>query len=276
MIARFALVALVGTLFLAPAGALPQDDPIETRVYNVELLTNEIPDWPGAGTPGLDIEMGNRAAVANGGRSFLNGEDIRDLIRSNIGEDSWSNDWALAEYANGALTVTNRKSVLDQIGGYIAYLKGLYGRMVVVDATLVSIDPELLSEVRSKSATTPGLLSPEQVRQILDQKDKANVVRSMRVTAYSGQRVCADELERRQYVKDCNIQSSAAVAALFPVIGEFSIGAAVDVRPIIEVFGGAVSLDVRGALADLKALEDEVLNLNKTGAKQITDRKSVV
>ncbi|MBI4565673.1 MAG: hypothetical protein HY716_13345 [Planctomycetes bacterium] len=256
---RSAALLIAGML----AGAAPQDDPIESRVYNVEFLTKRIRDFPGASL-GLQ-EGGDAFSEECEGSSFLPDEMLCDLIRHNVAEDSWAHAKAGIHFDSGILTITNRRSIHEKIGAYLAYWRGFLARMITIDASVLLIDPELLEKIRGASpAGRPAVFTPEQMRRIDEaarEGKEARRVKSMRVSAFNGQRVNLQDTTQHQYIGDYDSQTATGSALLDPVFSQYSTGFVLDVRAFWEPFGTAVTLEVRGTVADPVSVGERTVKL---------------
>ncbi len=266
MLRRFLGVVLL-VLLATAARAQQQDDPFETHLYNVEFLTVSVADHPGEDLGLVQDAIGTAVAASEFSSSLLTGEDLAVLIKTNVAEDSWEHVNAGILYTNGALTITNRKSVHEKVVKYLDYWRGFLGRMVVVDAAVVSIDPQLLAKIRSAgNADRPAILPPDQYKQVLDAAREgklAEIARSARVTAHPGQRVNLGEFTRQDYIRDYDVQIATAAVAMDPILDVLSTGFRVDVRPYVEPFADGITLEVRADLSDQEALENRKLRLTK-------------
>jgi hypothetical protein len=264
---RHVLATAALLLVVAPARA-QQDDPFETHLYNVEFLTEQVPDHPGEGLGlGRDLIGTTVSAGSELSAGLLTGEDLANLIKSNVVEDSWEHVSAAITYSSGVLFVTNRKSVHEKIVQYINFWRGYVGRTIVLDAAVISIDPQLLAKIRSAgNADRPGMLPADHYKQVLEAAREgklAEIAKAARVTAHPGQRVNLGEFTRQEYLRDYDVQIATASVALDPVIDVFSTGFSVDVRPFLEPFAGGVTVEVRADLADLEAIENRKLRVTK-------------
>lgn len=256
-----------------------QDDAWETHLYNVEFLTREVQDYPGVAL-GLAYDVvGAAVAASELSSGLLSGEDLANLIKSNVAEDSWEHERAKISFEGGSLTITNRKSVHERVRQYLAYWRGFFGKMITVDALLLSVDPALLAKVRAAGdPERPLALSPEQLRALLDaarEGKNAELHRSLRVTAHPGQRVNLQDVFKRMYVRDHDVQIATAALAFDPVMDVLASGVSVDVRPFLEPFGNAVTLEVRADRSDVEALNERKLRMpreiNLSALRQETD-----
>jgi hypothetical protein len=261
-------VRSISLFFLLATAALAQEDPFETHLYNVEFLTERVEDHPGEplgltrATIGVTVSAGSELVSG-----LLSGEDLIKLIKTNVAEDTWEHVFAHITESEGILTVTNRKSVHDKIQQYLNYWRGFLGKMIAMDAAVVSIDPQYLAKIRSAgNPDRPAILPPEHLRQILEAAREGKLVevaRSARVTAHPGQRVNLGEFNRQSYIADYDVQIAAAAAALDPVVDVFSTGFTIDVRPYLEPFANGITMEIRADLSDQEALEDRKLRLTK-------------
>jgi hypothetical protein len=253
-------------LLLSPAALAAQDDPMETHLYNVEFLTAVTADHPGQT---LGLSGGAAGVMVNeemaSGR--VTGEDLVSLIKMNVAEDSWEHVASQIVFSDGVLTVTNRKSVHDKIAQYLNYWRGFLGKMISIDAAILSVDPQLLARTRSAGdADRPAILPPDHFRSLLEAAREgkfAELVKSMRITAHPGQRVSLQDIAKQQYVRDYDVQIALASATLDPVPDLLATGAGIDVRPYLEPFANGITMEVRTDLADAEALEERKLKLTR-------------
>jgi hypothetical protein len=269
-------------LALALALALAQDDPWETHLYNVEFLTRVVDDRPGIDLGLQQDAIGTMVAASEMSRAILTGEDIVNLIKNNIAEDSWEHVQAAISYNDGIITVTNKKSVHDRIKPYLAYWRSYFGKMIVVDALLLSVDPKLLATTRAAgNLDRPMVLPPEHLRALLDaarEGKTAELLKSLRVTAHPGQRVNLTDAARHQYVRDHDVQIATASVALDPIVDEFTSGVAMDVTPYLEPFLGAVTLEIRAGRVEPEGVAERKLKLARevrvagVGSVQVEDK----
>ena len=269
-------------LALALALALAQDDPWETHLYNVEFLTRVVEDRPGIDLGLQQDAIGTMVATSELAKAILTGEDIVNLIKNNIAEDSWEHIQAAVSFNEGIITVTNKKSVHDRIKPYLAYWRSFFGKMIAVDALLLSVDPRALAVIRAAgNPDRPMALAPEQLRALLDaarEGKAAELLKSLRVTAHPGQRVNLTDAARHQYVRDHDVQIATASVALDPIVDEFTSGVALDVTPYLEPFFGAVTLEIRAGRVEPEGVAERKLKLARevrvagVGSVQVEDK----
>ena len=252
-------------LILTLMAALAQDDPWETHMYNVEFLTRVVDDRPG---PDLGLHqdaIGTMVAASELAKAILTGEDLLHLIKNNIAEDSWEHVQAAMSFEDGIITITNRKSVHERVKQYLAYWRGFFGKMIAIDALLLSVDPKLLATTRAAgNLERPMVLPPEHLKVLLDaarEGKNAELLKSLRVTAHPGQRVNLTDAARHQYVRDHDVQIATASVALDPIVDEYTSGVAVDVTPYLEPFLGAVTMTIRAGRVEPEGLAERKLKL---------------
>jgi hypothetical protein len=259
---------LVLAFAIVPLAVSAQEDPLETHLYNVEFLTVEIPDHPGQDL-GLAHSAGGVAVMAESelDRGLLSGEDLIRLIKTNVAEDTWEHVSAQIGFQHGVLTVTNHRSVHAKIAQYLNYWRGFFGKMISLDAMIVSVDPLLLARIRSAgNADRPAILPPEHLKPLLEAAREgklAELVKRLRVTAHPGQRVSLQDIVKQQYLQDVDVQIATASAAVGPVVGQLATGTSIDVRPFLEPFADGITLEVRADLAELDAVEERKIRLSR-------------
>lgn len=256
------LIAVL-VLLTPPALAQEKEDPMETRTYNIEFFTKPIEDHPGRDL-GLEVGSEGTAQPESEGACFLSAESLCALIKE-IDQESWDHKDALLHSAYNVLTITNRRSVQERVSAYFAYLRDFFGRVITIDATFVLVDASLLASVRAKgSPNRPAFLSAEQHQEILAAVRKGDQARSvglLRLTAYNGQRVSLQQATHHTYLRDFDVQIATASTSLDPVPGMFTCGTSLDVRAYLEPFGNAVTLEIRGTLAELLKLDTRDLKV---------------
>ena len=242
----------------------PQDDPFETRLYNVEFLTRRVQDWPGSHF-GLVYDAIGTVVTSEEDRSLLPSDTLIQLIRSNVAEDSWAHASAKIDFTEGGLGVTNRKSAQTRIAQYLEHLRSSFGRLITLDAAIVSADPAFLAKLRAAGpADRPSTLAAAQMKQLMDaarEGRQAELVKSLRITAHPGQRVHLEEAVQHSYLRDHDVQISTSAAVLDPVMDVFATGIGFDLRAFRDPFGNTVTLVVRADASDLEAMDEKKLKL---------------
>jgi hypothetical protein len=255
--------ALLLCLIALPAAR--QDDPFETRIYNVEFLTRAVQDRPGIHF-GLTYDaIGTSVSGGAEYRSLMPADTLVDLIKANIAEDSWQHASSKIDVTEGGLGVTNRKSTQAKIAQYLEYLRSTFGKLITLDAAIVSADPAFLAKLRAAGpADRPATLAAEQARQLLDaarEGKQAELVKSLRITAHPGQHVHLQEGVHHAYLRDHDVQIATSAVALDPVMDVFTTGAGFDIEAYLEPFGNTVTLEVRADASELEAMEERKLKL---------------
>jgi hypothetical protein len=265
------LVAI--TALAAPFGA-PQDDPFETRVYNVEIMTRAVRDYPGISFGLYADSIGAGIAVDEGCSRRITGEELAALIRNNVAEDTWSHERAKVEFTEETLTITNLQSVHEKIRHYLAYWQGFFGRTVVMDVAIVAIDPPVLTKIRATgNPDRPLALSSEQARQLVQvarEGKSGELLKTCRLTAQPGQRVNLQDAVRQAYIRDHDVQISAACGVLDPVMDVYSSGTSIDIRSHVEPFLDAVTLEIRAEYVEPQGMGERTVKI----AKEVTPLKS--
>ena len=145
--------------------AIDQDDEAGERIFLLETRTN------------LGVRRFRKARVVVLAMGYydepnllgITGEDLVSLIKMNVAEDTWEHVASQIAFSDGVLTVTNRKSVHDKIAQYLNYWRGFLGKMISIDAAIVSVDPQLLARIRSAGdADRPAILPPAHFSKLLE------------------------------------------------------------------------------------------------------------
>src|SRR5688572_32173264 len=106
---------VVLALLFLPACALPQEDPLETRLYDVGFLTRPVPDLPGDPVGITAESLGTTISGTAEDDGILSGAELIDLIRANIDAASWKDPGHPLAFSRDVLTVTQRRSVHERI-----------------------------------------------------------------------------------------------------------------------------------------------------------------
>jgi hypothetical protein len=257
---RSALVTI-----LAALPVLGQDDPLESRVYNVEFLTRPVPDRPGMLFGLSNDAIGAAVSRGDEDRPLLAADTLVSLIKANIAEDSWQHQSAKIDVTEGGLSVTNRRSAQARVAQYLEYLRAAFGKLITLDAAIISADPAFLAKLRAAApADRPATLAPEQARQLLDaarEGKQAELVKSLRITAHPGQRVHLQEGAQHSYLRDQDVQIATSGVALTPVMDVLTTGAGFDLAAYLEPFGNTLTIEVRADSCELEAMVDRKLKL---------------
>jgi hypothetical protein len=249
-------------LLLLPA----QEDPVETRSYDVDFLTGGIEDRSGDGV-GLTQEPIGTTLAADGLRAPMSYETLVELLRDNLDPDSWKEDGRTVRFVGGVLTITQKKSVQERIAGTIRYLQDLLAKRISIDAAFVSIEPALLAKIRAEGdPDRPSALSPKQRAMLMDaarEGKQAELVKSMRRSALPGQRISLQDLTKRSYVRDYDVQIATGDGGLDPIVDVLATGPSLDVRPLLELFEGGITLEIRGDFVEFEAMDVRNLRIGK-------------
>src|SRR5258706_2555539 len=241
---RFALLLLL----TVPSAVFGQEDPLQTHLYNVEFLTESVPDFQ-PDPVGVAADMIGTHVVREDGHRLLDVEELALLIKTNIAEDTWGHVASQITFTGAGLTVTNRKSVHEKIARYLDYWRGRVGKLITVDAVIVSIDPLLLARLRAAgNGERPSILPPEQYRLLLEaarEGKQGELLKAFRLSAHSGQRVCLQDLVKQAFIPDYDAQIATGAGALDPVMDILATGPSIDLRPFLEPFAGGITLEVR-------------------------------
>lgn len=253
----------LAALLLLPA----QDDPVETRSYDVESLTAAVEDVYG-GEVGLTQDaLGTTVAAGGESRRAISVEELTDLLRDNLDPESWKEDGRTVRFVGGMLTITQKKSVHARIPGTIRYLQDLLGKRISIDAAFVSVDPPLLAKIRAEGdPDRPSALSPKQRTMLLDaarEGKQAELVKSMRLSARHGQRISLQDLTKRSYVRDYDVQIATGDGGLDPIVDVLGTGPSLDVTPLLELFEGGITLEIRGDYVEFESMDQRNLRIGK-------------
>jgi hypothetical protein len=255
-----AVVAIAG-IVSTPAFAQPDRAPsveaaqraaprYEQRVYDLATLLARVPDYPG---PNLDPRFPWVAGGVAGAAftldephaAFASADLLIALIKTNIAEDSWSDQRTSIEAAGEELVVVQTPEVHAKITHLIASLRRTTETQIVVDGTLALVEDALLDECRT-GATNPAALSDTGARALaeaMDKGERATRIQSLRAVARNGQRVHVPLIDQRAYAASYDVTAAAGAAAMAPRVGYLMTGTVLDVRPLFT--RGRLACEVR-------------------------------
>jgi hypothetical protein len=236
------LSVFVLTMTVACA-TLGQDDPIETRRIPLRFLTHQPADAFGT-LLGLGQDALGHALVAEREWGLLSPEELVDLLKKDVAPTSWATPGVSLQVDDEHLVAVARRSVLTGVSNWLEAARRRHTRNLVLDAALVVIPFERW-----------GRVPPADLLQ------GAQILKTARLAAVSGQRVVAQELTQQSYIRDFDVQISSSTSALSPVVDVLNTGIRIDLRPWLSPDGEAVIFEVRSESAGFEALEDKTIKL---------------
>jgi hypothetical protein len=231
----------LGLLISMACSGLGQEDPVENRRIPIRFLTHQPADafGTGLGLGGDPLAVRQEEQVG-----LISPEKLVDLLKKDIAPATWEAPGSSLEIIDGALVADARRSVLGEISNWLERARLRHGRRVILDAALVVVPFDRWARAQPR-----------------DLLEGATVLKTARLAAVSGQRVVAQDLIQQSYVRDFDVQISAAEAALSPLVDVLNTGVGIHLLPWISPDAEQVILEVQCEAAKLEVLEDKTIKL---------------
>jgi hypothetical protein len=225
------------------------------RMYDVRLLTSELKDFPG---PDLDIRL---EADGAGGPAFdeadegvgFSAEELVELLKSSIEEDSWSNVRNAITPVGSSLVVVQKPQVHEKI---TAFLEALWARRaVLVFAHLRYIDADRATLLRIAPLGASTLALEAGAMAALEKelrKGKAlTLLRSAAITCFNRQRVHIQTVSQQAVIGDVDVEVAESAGIGDPIMKAACGGLVFDFTPILSGDGRHVAVDLRPQIASV-------------------------
>jgi hypothetical protein len=236
------LITACATVLLGPT-----EDPARvTHAYDIRFLTEEVPNlapstWPSAGRlllPGRDDDTVSPITFTEKLDGFalrrddststmlaegisVDPDDLVELIRSNLAEDSWSNTRNSISASAGSLIVTQTPDVQRDIGTLLETLGARRAHMATVEVLL------LPSEAVGKEKP---LISDDELEMLV--RRAGAMAQRISVTAYNEQAAGFFRGGRRSVLLGAKIDQTGVVPVLNPVVVTLPLGLTLEVVPL--------------------------------------------
>jgi len=225
------------------------------RMYDVRLLTSELNDFPG---PDLDLKIMDDAA---GGPAFeeadegvgLSAEELVELLKTSVEEDSWSNVRNAISIVGSSLVVVQKPQVHEKI---TAFLQALWARRaVLVFAHLRYIDADRATLLRIAPLNASTLALEAGAVATLEKelrKGKAlTLKRCATTTCFNRQRVHIQTVSQQPVIGDVDVEVAESAGIGDPIMREAAGGLVFDFTPILSGDGRHVAVDFRPQIASV-------------------------
>ncbi len=203
----------------------------------------------GSNGPGIVFD---KTSDGDEDRSFT-GDSMIEYLKGNVAPNSWSWTGASIRFMDGFLQVTNTPKIHQQIQAVLDELRKTSGRMVVLDARILSVDVEAWKGMMGgKDADKAVPYLSETQAKALDEalvSGNAVIVEQGRTTCYNNQRVNIVSVRNRAYVQDETAVVQVSSVAMDPEIGYSQEGMVLDIRPVILSDGKALHLEMRNTVS---------------------------
>ena len=239
------VLTILGIAFTVACTALAQEDPVESRRFPIAFLTTRAADAEGIPLGLAQDAIGTAVAAGEErGSGLLDPEELAAILKKEVAPASWSEPGASLEARDGQLIAVNRRSILDGIGTWLARARIRHGRRIVIEAVLVVVPVERWGRVAPK-----------------DLAQGAAILKTARLVASPGQRVLAQDLTQRSYLRDYDVQIATGAADLDPIVDVLNTGVRLDLRPWSSPGDEHVLIEVRAEAASLEAMDEKTIKL---------------
>lgn len=221
----------------------------QLRVFNTRLLTTRILDRPcdvaeydGRGEGGrVTFE-----ADADEGVGF-GADDLIEMIKSAIAEDSWSNTRNSIRVVGDLLVVVQRPEVLDRIGALLEQLRARRGLLINTVVRVLAVDAEQLDRFLPAEVRRGRALSAEELETLEKAAHRGGVVRRVEsavVLGFNRQLTHVRSVRERSVIRDVDVEVASKSTVKDPVVGVLRSGLTVNVRPAAIGDGKHLRLDL--------------------------------
>jgi hypothetical protein len=196
----------------------------------------------------------------------MGAESVADLIRTRIAPDSWGNKRNSIEHsADGLMEICQKPEVLREIETFLASFMTARAQMITTESIVIGFRKGARAEWEKEvPALAPGgyFADAAGFAKLLEEAykgDKVRLIDASEVTGFPQQRVHALRSRQEAYLQDYEPQVSSGASAMDPIIGNFSTGYLMDVRPHYVQGTDQVAVDFRAALTTGELKEVDAL-----------------
>jgi hypothetical protein len=209
----------------------------EMRIFNTRLLTTRIPDRPCPDTNDDDDqgEVGWITFEGDGDEGVgMEADDLIEMIKSSIAEDTWSNTRNSVKVVGDLLVVVQRPEVLAEIGKLLDQLRSRRGLLVNSVVRVLAVDAERLgdyipAEARHGRALTA--LEVENLERAAHQGGGVRRVESAALLGFNRQLAHVRSLRERTVIRRMEVEVASKSSISDPVVGALRTGLTLAVRP---------------------------------------------
>jgi hypothetical protein len=236
----------------------PEAPTREIRVYDVGFLVVPIEDLPcpyiPSEFPGVSINLD--PTEEEGGAIFgcpgvsaglmVNPEDLIQLIRTAIAEDTWSNTRNSIDLTGGLMMVVQKPEVHAEIARLLDQLRARRGVLVTTKAWAMAVPNDQLAKLFPRLADLGRPLTAEAMGRVHQAiaDGSVPVLRYATLTGFNRQRVHAASVLERAVIADSDVEIAKKASTAEPVVRPLRTGFVVDVRPTLAGDGKHIDLDL--------------------------------
>ena len=220
----------------------------ELRVYNTRLITTRIMDRP---CPDPD-ETGDEEGGSIFGAAAEEGvgmgiEDLVEMIKDSIEEDTWANTRNSIRVVGELLVVVQKSGVHNKIVAFLKALRARRGVLVSTALQVLAVNAERLEALVGMEARNGTPLSEKRLRVLEEALDRGNDVQCLQtavLTGFNRQRAHIQTAVERSVILGVNVEIAKKAAVTVPVIRALKTGLFLDVQPSLAGDGSHVNLDL--------------------------------
>ncbi|GEM_PF-2523593 len=230
------------------------------RIYNVRILTYNVEDrraedealgMPGASDAGAMGPAFMEEAAPEG--LAVTGEDLVEMIRTNVAEDSWANERNSLSYSGGCLVVVQTEDVHAKIDALLKELRRKRVVLVMTTARYLEVDADALRDLMPEGlAGKHTQIDPETRDALLDLARKGDRAATLGLTSHVCFNRQATHIARRNvfaYVADLDVEVAQRASIHDPIMRVLSDGVLLEIEPTLAGDGEHVTLDLNPGLA---------------------------
>jgi hypothetical protein len=229
------------------------------RIYNVQLITSRPENFPGPeiGRPPMGEQGAGAPAFEEPDEEgiSISAEELAELIKTSIEEDSWGNVRNSISVVGNALVVVQKPEVQSKIKAFLDSIRSRRAVLIFSTLRFVSCDTATLRRLlpdggAGLSLTAAQLASIE--REI--QRGKAlRLVGSGCVTGFNRQRVHIVSSKEMPVIADADVEVAQGAGIGDPIMAVIRDGVVHDLVPVLTGDGRHIVMDLRPTSAKMSS-----------------------
>ena len=254
---RILLYILTPGIVGEPPGAEPAGSgERSTRLIDISPLTRGVQDYSG---PELDLASPSRGGggpltgavfTLDEPSIFMESSQVVQLIESRIAPGSWEDKRNSIHHAGGGrILVTHKPDVLKEVDALLSTLITARARSITTEAVVVGFKKGARAEWEKEiPALAPGGFFAEsakmdKLREEAVKGQRVRLVDAAEITGLPQQRVLTVRCREEAYLQDYEPQVSSYASVMDPIIGIFTTGFTMNVRPAFVPGTDRITLD---------------------------------
>ncbi|MBI4616753.1 MAG: hypothetical protein HY720_24285 [Planctomycetes bacterium] len=257
---------------------------VDVRTYDVEDLLSALEDFPGPDIGLARPEEGVTGATfsTEEATETFDSEMLVEFLTYRVAPGTWGATGLSMNAVGGLLVVSHLPETHAKIESFLAELRENRGRLVAVDARYYALEAGRLQEVLGGDGAGGSgsvFLDATSRRRLAESGELLDEISTL---CLNSQRVSASSLGQKTYVQDYDVVIATSACGFDPIVGVFTEGTTLDVRPVLVPGKGTISLDLvfqivrrAGELQEAPATQGEAVPTPSGGEDAATSQALV-